>query len=85
MSKRRGEDYSFDKTLGATLKELREGKSLTMQDVAEKLGVSKMTVSRWESGEIRMYAVSLRDYCYCLDMTLPEFINELSKRTNGNI
>lgn len=32
-----------------------------------------MTVSRWESGEVRMYGRSLKDYCDCLNISLSEF------------
>ena len=38
------------KKIGAFLKELRTGKSLTQEQLAEKLGVAGRTVSRWENG-----------------------------------
>lgn len=36
--------------IGSFLKELRNGKKLTQEQLAEKLGVSRRTVSRWETG-----------------------------------
>lgn len=36
--------------IGAFLKELRNEKNLTQEQLAEKLGVSRRTVSRWETG-----------------------------------
>lgn len=36
--------------IGTFLKELRNGKRLTQDQLAEKLGVSRRTVSRWETG-----------------------------------
>lgn len=36
--------------IGTFLKELRNEKSLTQEQLAEKLGVSRRTVSRWETG-----------------------------------
>ena len=58
--------------IGAFLKELRNEKNLTQEQLAEKLGVSRRTVSRWETGSnmpdldllIEMagyYAVDLRE------------------------
>lgn len=36
--------------IGAYLKELRQNKKMTQQELAEKLGVSNRSVSRWETG-----------------------------------
>ena len=36
--------------IGALLKTLRKEKGLTQEGLAEKLGVSNRTVSRWETG-----------------------------------
>ena len=36
--------------IGAFIKELRKEKSLTQEQLAEKLNVSGRTVSRWETG-----------------------------------
>lgn len=36
--------------IGKFLGELRKGKSLTQEQLAEKLGVARRTVSRWETG-----------------------------------
>lgn len=33
------------------LKELRKAKKLTQQELAEKINVTKLTISRWERGE----------------------------------
>lgn len=73
MSKRRDDDYDFDLNVGNQLKKLRQDRNLSMQDISDRLNVSKMTVSRWESGEVRMYGRSLKDYCDCLNISLSEF------------
>ena len=36
--------------IGCFIKELRKGKSLTQEQLAERLNVSRRTVSRWETG-----------------------------------
>jgi transcriptional regulator with XRE-family HTH domain len=38
----------MESTQTPTLKELREAKGLTQDEVAEKVGVKRNTVSRWE-------------------------------------
>lgn len=58
----------FYKALGAALREQREAKNLSQQYIADKLGVSKMTVSRWESGQRTMSAKHFLRYCQVVDV-----------------
>ena len=47
------------------LKKLRQEKKLTQKDLAEIIGVSKLTISRWENGESNIKpdkAQQLADY-----------------------
>ena len=37
--------------IGRFLQELRKQKELTQEQLAEKLGVARRTVSRWETGD----------------------------------
>ena len=41
----------MNKTITKTLRKLRQGKRLTQEYVAERLGVSAKAVSRWEKGD----------------------------------
>jgi transcriptional regulator with XRE-family HTH domain len=70
--------------IGRFLKELRTGKQLTQESLAEKLGVSSKTVSRWETGcnmpDIGML-VELADF-YGISIT--EIINGERKSENMN-
>lgn len=36
---------------GATIKELRESRKLTQAELAEKIGVSSKTISKWETAK----------------------------------
>lgn len=36
---------------GATIKQLREGRSMTQAELADKIGVSSKTISKWETGK----------------------------------
>lgn len=46
----KGADDRMEQDFGARLKGYRKGKNLTQQELAERVGVSDKTVSRWESG-----------------------------------
>lgn len=41
------------KSPGVLIKEKRKERGLTLQNVADHLGISKMTVSKWENGQIQ--------------------------------
>ena len=70
--------------IGAFLKELRKGKELTQEQLAEKLSVSGRTVSRWETGsnmpDIGML-VELADF---YEVSIPEIIAGERKSENMN-
>lgn len=70
-------DESFDKDLGYALKVEREKQKMTQQEVADKLGVSKMAVSNWESGNRSMYASTFRDYCKVLGVTMSYIVSKI--------
>lgn len=65
----------FDEDLGKALRECREQRGYTQQRVAEYFGVSKMTVSYWESGKHAMKAEDLKRYCKLLDVTAQSILD----------
>lgn len=70
--------------VGSFLKALRNEKNLTQETLAEQLGVSNRTVSRWENGsnmpDIGM-VVEIADF---YDVSIPEIINGERKSENMN-
>ena len=70
--------------IGALLKTLRKEKGLTQEGLAEKLGVSNRTVSRWETGsnmpDIGML-VELADF---FEVSIPEIIRGERKSEHMN-
>lgn len=65
-------EKDFDIKLGELLRAERERRHMTQNQVAEKLGVTKMTVSRWESGDRAMTAKRLLDYCKVIGVAAEE-------------
>lgn len=59
-------------TLGAKIRSLREQANLSQQDLAEKLFVSRQTVSRWESGTRTPDLVMAKKIAMILGVTLDE-------------
>ena len=63
--------------LGNSLFHARKKRGFTQEDVADKLGVSRQTVSKWESGQSYpdfQRLVMLSDY---FDMTLDELVKDI--------
>lgn len=62
-------------TIGLFLKQKRKEKGFTLEHVGNYVGVSKATVSRWESNEIEnMRTDKVKSICECLGITTKEFL-----------
>ena len=53
----------------------RKGKNLTQEQLAEKLGVSNKTISKWETGKCMPDYSVVRNLCEELDITVAELID----------
>ncbi len=64
------------KSPGNLIKEKRKEKGLTLQNVADHLGLSKMTVSKWENGQVQnIRRTNLIPLCNLLDISPIELID----------
>ena len=72
-------DKEFDKSLGEALRKKRQEKNLSMDYVAQLLGVTKMAVSNWETGKRSLYAETLRSYCRILGTSMQEVFDEMDR------
>lgn len=69
---------------GLTIKQLREKQRLTQAQLAEKIGVSSKTVSKWETGKGLPDITLLRPLAQALGISLIELMNG-EHITNRNI
>ena len=60
--------------VGAFLKDLRKEKGITQEQLAEKLGVSGRTISRWETGNNMPDISLLVEIAEFFDVSIPEII-----------
>ena len=59
---------------GAFLKDLRKDKGITQEQLAEELGVSGRTISRWETGKNMPDISLLVEIAEFFDVSIPEII-----------
>ena len=62
------------KKIGAFLKDLRREKEITQEQLAEELGVSGRTISRWETGNNMPDISLLVEIAEYFDVSIPEII-----------
>ncbi|MBQ8075428.1 MAG: helix-turn-helix transcriptional regulator [Oscillospiraceae bacterium] len=66
--------------IGAFLKALRKEKNLTQEQLAEQLGVSNRSISRWETGNNMPDSSLLTEIAEFYDVSIPELIYGERKR-----
>lgn len=57
-----------------TLSAARVNANLTQQELAEKLGVSRTLVNRWENGKSEMRPIHVYAFCYVTGLSLDELL-----------
>ncbi len=68
--------------IGAFLKELRKEKGITQEQMADELGVSGRTISRWETGSNMPDISLLVEIAEFFDVSIPEIIKGERKSEN---
>lgn len=66
--------------IGLFIAKCRREKNMTQEDLAEKLGVSNKSISRWENGKTMMDISLFEPLCNELDISIIELLN--GKRIN---
>ena len=67
--------------IGNKIKQIRQHRHLTQQEVAEKMGVSRNYISQWESNSRRINADQLIQYAKIVGVTLDYFNDNSAERT----
>ncbi len=70
----------FDIELGTWLREKRLCKGLTLQEAADRIGVTRTAVHCWETGKRSLYVSTLLRYCDAIDADFNEYIKQWKKR-----
>lgn len=60
---------------GTFISRKRKGKNLTQEQLAEKLGVSNKTISKWETGKCMPDYSVIKSLCEELDITIAELMD----------
>ena len=62
-------------TIGSYIAQKRRAQNLTQEQLAEKLGVSNKTISKWENGKCMPDYSIIQKLCDALGVTLPELMD----------
>lgn len=77
-------DKKLYQTLGYYLRKSRETKNLSLEFVADKIGKTKKTVSRYELGEHRIDTETLQDICNAIGISYTELNKKVEKELYDN-
>lgn len=67
-----GDQNFFYKTTGENIKKYRDLRNFSLQVLAEKVGLTKKTIQRYELGEIRINMDRLKDLSKALDVSVAQ-------------
>lgn len=70
--------------IGKKIKEIRENKNISQEELAKKLGVSEATIANYEAERRTLTVEKLQNILFCLETNLADFLNEgSSSKTNS--
>ena len=62
--------------LSENLKKIRKDNNLSQEDLAEKLGVSRQSVSKWESGRAYPEMDKVLELCKLFNLNIDDLLNQ---------
>lgn len=68
----------MDNSVGKRIETLRKSKKISQEDLAEKVGVSRTTIYKWESGTAKPNFAKLQALARALETTVSFFTDETS-------
>ena len=71
-------NYEFDYVLGSVLKQKRNSKKLSLQQVADKLKTTKQAIFRYENADVSMKNSTFQKYCYAIGENPVDIYEEVS-------
>lgn len=74
------DNEQFSKAIGIELKKLRTSNHYSQQNLADRLGVSKMAISYWERGKHDIYAYQVRKICHIFNVKESDFYAAVEKQ-----
>ena len=66
------------------LKKIRKEQNLSQEQIAERLGVSRQSVSKWESGQAYPEMDKMIQLCQMFNLNIDELLNQDIKELNSN-
>ena len=66
--------------LSDNLKKIRKEHNLSQEDLAESLGVSRQSVSKWESGQAYPEMDKVLQICKMFDVSIDDLLNQDIKK-----
>ena len=76
---------SYNAAIGRWLHDQRKKKGLFQQEVADRMGCTKMAVSNWESGKRTIYAETLLQYCDAIGVDPALLLEDLKKEPYASL
>lgn len=66
----------MSKNIGDRIRNIRERKHLTQEDLADLTNIHRVTIAKYESGKIEPSSNSLKKLAYALEVSVDEIVND---------
>ena len=74
---------NYNGAIGAWLMNERLKQGLTLQDIADRLGMSRSTIYYWEVGKRTIFADNMINYCNVLGVDPADLIRDVTGGSHG--